>query len=143
MSVTRRLRTAPAAFALVLAALALGGVGGTHLDASTGAGRTGATPAGSTLETLETADAEQQPAVTIGADERVDARADRWRQGALLALLAFAAAIPLLGGWAAGAGRDAVPHTPARWSAVAVRAPPVARSFPRGPRAWRAATATT
>lgn len=140
MSVTRRLRTAPAAFALVLAALALGGVGGTHLDASTGAGRTGPTPAGSTLET---ADAEQQPAVTIGADERVDARADRWRQGALLALLAFAAAIPLLGGWAAGAGRDAVPHTPARWSAVAVRAPPVARSFPRGPRAWRAATATT
>ncbi len=136
MSVTRRLRTAPAAFALVLAALALGWAGGTHLGAPTDAGGTGSTPAGWWLEPS----GPEQPAVTVGADERVDARADRWRQGGVLALLAFAVTIPLLGGWTAGARRDAVPHSPGRWSAVAVRAPPARVPSPRGPRCATAPT---
>ena len=120
MSVTRRLGHAPAAFALVLAALALGWAGGTHLGASTDAGGATSAPSGSWLEPSSP----DQPAVTVGADERVDARADRWRQGGLLALLTAAVAVPLLGGWSAGARRLGPPHTPDRWSTVAARAPP-------------------
>ena len=129
MSVTRRLRHAPAAFALVLAALALGWAGGSHPVASAndaGATTVGAGSAGVWGE----ASGHDRPAVTVGADERVDARADRWRHGGLLTLLAFAVAVPLLDGCTAGTRRRRLPWSPMRLFAVAVRAPPCGVAAP-------------
>ncbi len=127
MSVTRRLRTAPVALALVLAALALLGTGGTSsgaLGLDEAPVPLGAVPAPTAADDLP------EPAVTMRADERVDARADRWRQVVLLALLAVGLAVPILRGWGAEPGRTLVWPASGRRASVAVRGPPPARLAP-------------
>lgn len=127
MSVTRRLRTAPVALALALAALALLGTGGTSSGAL---GHREVPPALGAVPALAVADDLSEPAVTMRADERVDVRADRWRQVVLLALLAVGLAVPILRGWGAEPGRTLVWPASGRRAAVAVRGPPSARFAP-------------
>ena len=127
MSVTRRLRLAPVASALALAALALLGTGGPSSGAlvhGESAAALGAVPA------LAGADDLPEPEVTVRGDERVDARADRWRQGVLVALLAVGVALPLLRGWGAGPGRTAVWPAAGGRASVSVRGPPRAHPVP-------------
>lgn len=129
MTVTR-LRHAPAALALVLAALALGWAGGI-LPGALDRGTQTQTRATAGPGSWTRASVPEQPAVTVGGDERVDGRADRWRERGLVALLAAALAAPPLGSRVARAKRSEPRRSTARWATVPARAPP-GQALPTG-----------
>ena len=121
MAGTHRLRLAPVAFALALAALALLGTGGR----SSGALGVAVDPASLDAESaLAVADDLPDSAVTPQADERVESRADRWRPGVLLALLAVGLAVPALRGRGAAPGDRRVWPRSGRRASVEARGPP-------------------